>query len=100
MKLEYWIIRHKPTGNIIPYAHGKMGRGGSHVEPCNPSFDRPRLFLEERTAKGFLTSWLKGKVTVSPSQDYYGEYNEDWTITKVESRKREDMEIIKASLVF
>lgn len=34
--MSFFIIKHKPTNYIIPCSEGRMGRGGSHVEPVNP----------------------------------------------------------------
>ena len=97
--LTYYVLRHKPTGDTIPYAHGRRGRGGSHVEPCNPEFDRPRLFETARTAKAFLTLWLEGKITVSRGVDQYtGEYDENWHTEPVPTRTRETMEIVAVEL--
>lgn len=92
MTYTYFILRHKPTGFVIAHASGRHGRGGSHVEPSN---GRPKLFDTERAAKGWLTSWLKGKVTTEFS---YQDFDERLIVTPVPSRKRDEMEIVEARL--
>lgn len=93
---SYFIIRHTPTGFVIAPAKGRDGRGGSHVEP---SAGRPRLFDTERAAKGWLTTWLKGKVTTDGFYTTYeGDYEETLRTEPVPSRKREEMEIVKVEL--
>ena len=98
-KITFWTIRHKPTGYMLPVAKGRDGRGGSHVEPVEPSVDT-RLFRSERAAKGFLTTWLKGKVVAErgmdpghPGNDWESEYYEDLKTVPVPTRKREEMEV-------
>ena len=98
MKKDYWIIRHIPSGNIIPQATGFIGRGGTHVEPLNPSLSHPKLFKSSRSAKGWLTIWLKGKQIRHSYQSFDGEYNETVETTPVPSRKRDEMEIVLATL--
>ena len=102
--IKFWVIRHKPTGHLLPVATGRDGRGGSHVEPQPPSV-YSRLFRTERVAKGFLTSWLKGKVVADrgvseghPGNDWEKDYYEDLSTIPVPSRKREEMEVVE--LVF
>lgn len=94
-----YAIRHKPTGDYIPRALGREGRGGSHLEPVEPTGSketRPRFFETERAAKIFLSSWLKGKVVHTSGYDSLnGEYWEDTEIVPVPSRKAEDMEVVQ-----
>jgi hypothetical protein len=90
---SYFIIRHKPTGHVITPAKGRNGRGGSHVEPSD---GRPKLFDTERAAKGWLTSWLKGRVTEHWSPD--PDVDMRLVVTPVATRKRDEMEIAKVEL--
>lgn len=90
-----FAIRHKPTGYLIPVAKGYRGRGGSHVEPCDPKIHRPKFFNSRASAKGWVTGWLKGKITVSTYQTYEGDWDEKWTVTPVPSRKAEELEIVE-----
>lgn len=90
----YYAIRHKPTGFFLPVA---KGRTGSRVEPeCNCC---PRLFKEERHAKGYLTVWLQGIFETGKFQTYEGEWEEDLDIIPQPHRKRENMEIIPMRLI-
>lgn len=91
----YYAIRHKKTGYYIPATHkGKGGRGGSHVEPRDPSKAIPRLFPSTASAKAFLGQWLRGEINVQRWDDY-----EKVTVVPIPSRKKEDLEIIEINLV-
>lgn len=92
---RYFIIRHRPTGFVITPAKGRDGRGGSHVEPSD---GRPKLFSVERAAKGWLTSWLKGKVTEHWSGD--PDCDVRLVVEHVPSRRRDEMEIVPAELIY
>lgn len=93
---SFWIIQHAPSGATLPFAHGRMGRGGSFVEPTSEL--PPRLFNSERAAKGFLTSWLKGQVHSWHNVSYEGEHDCGIDIVPVPSRTRAEMRIIKRSI--
>lgn len=106
--VTFWVIRHKPTGGYLPQPHGRMGRGGSWVEPVLYDPDNwdtePRLCTSKRSATGVLTQWLRGKVHHSSGsyEDHYSggvEYYEENEIEYVPSRIREDMEIVSLHLV-
>ncbi len=105
--IKFWLIRHKPTGGYLPEPAGRMGRGGSHVEPVLHTEDpatTPRIFSSERAAKNALVAWLRGKYVAKRGRyaggpDSIEEYYEDVEIVGVPSRKREEMEIISADLV-
>ncbi len=102
--LPFWLIRHKPTGAYLPEPAGRMGRGGSYVEPTpypseNPG-ERPRLFESRLGAQRALTAWLRGKVHRSSGYDSYDmEYYDDLDLEPVPSRKKDDMEIIQVDLM-
>lgn len=106
-KITFWLIRHKPTGGYLPEPIGRMGRGGSHVEPVVHTDDpatTPRIFQSERAAKNALAAWLRGKYVAhrgsySGGPDFDVDYYEDIEIVPVPGRKREEMEIISADLV-
>lgn len=93
---HYFLIRHKPTGFFIPPGKGIDGRGGSHVEPSD---EKPKLFASERSAKSWLTTWLKGKVVDDSYTDRHGEFQYSLKTVAVPTRKREEMEIVPARLV-
>lgn len=97
--MKLFFIKHKPTGHFMPEPTGRMGRGGSHTEP-DPNSDNARIFRTKRSAANALASWLRGKVYAHRGQssagpDWDSEYYEDLSIEKIESRKREDMEIVE-----
>lgn len=60
-----YAIRHKPTGGYLPEPSGRMGRGGSYVEPMIPIPGElttyPRMFPTKRGAINALSQWLRGK---------------------------------------
>lgn len=98
MDVTWYVIKHIPTGKIIPCASGKMERGGSWVEPEDPKVALPKVFSEKRYAKGWLTSWLKGAVTMHWSTDWESGHQEGRleTVSKPH-RKREEYKIVPLS---
>lgn len=97
MKIPFSAIRHKPTGFYLPEPLGRLGRGGSHVEPT--ADQRPRLFPTKRGAVLALGAWLKGKVHHSSGYDSFSqEHYESTHLEPVPSRKREEMEIVEVEL--
>ncbi len=98
--LDFYVIKHIPTGHYLPAPVGRGGRGGSHVEPVAASeASPPRLFHNEKSAKTALTAWLKGVVTVDRREDIWGEWYETWHIKPMPHRKREEMAVVPARLV-
>lgn len=94
--MEFWIIRHKPTGGFLPEIQGQRG-GYTSTEP--QLIGVPRLFTTKAGASRALTWWLKGSTRVWRGQDSFtGEYEEDWSTEVEEHRKAEDMEIIPVLL--
>ena len=87
-------IRQKSTGFWLPRHTGRAG--GSWVEPAEGAL--PRLFSERRYAKGFLTVWMRGGVTVKHYRTYEGDYDEDWNVTPQPHRAPSDMEIVEIEL--
>ena len=72
--LTFYAIRHKPTGFYLPEPGGRLGRGGSHVNPTDPTIQPPRIWHNRLGARNALSMWLKGKFVASRGQDYDGEY--------------------------
>jgi len=90
MNVKYWVIRHKPTGYMMP-SSGCGRRGGyTHDEPMNPKHIAPRMFGGPGPAKCALTCWLQGR----HSNDYDGGYN----VSKVANRNKDDMEVVEVQL--
>lgn len=102
---QRWVIRHKPTGKIIPEPKGKMGRGGSHVEPEDPILVMPRLFMTEIGAKRALSAWLQGKHTADMDYEYNDftgggfYYQAGVAVSPQPHRIKEDMEVVPVSLL-
>lgn len=101
--ITFWFVRHKPSGGYLPEPAGRMGRGGSHVEPVVHTEDpatTPRVFTTKRSATNALSSWLRGKVYHSSGYDGWdNEYYEGTDLVPVPSRKKDEMEIISVELV-
>ena len=90
-----FVIRHKPTGFLIPQPGSRYGRGGSHVEPMDPKVTVPRLFYNEHQAKAYLGQWVRGKATCQRFEDG----DEIHNLTPTPHRIKSDMEIIPVVLV-
>lgn len=93
-----FVIRHKPTGHYIPNITPGHRRGGSLVEPEDPKNSSPRVFINERSAKGFLNQWCRGKhICTRIGND--GDYDEVTKIVPQPHRIKDNMEIIHVVLV-
>lgn len=98
-----YAIRKKGTNEYIPVAVGRMGRGGSFVEPIEPEIggyrNKVRVFNTERGARNFLSQWLRGKH--HPEFEYEDGYRMDagTRIQHVPTRIREEMEIVEIHFV-
>lgn len=97
-----YAIRHKPTGGYLPEPAGRMGRGGSHVEPMVPIQGRlqtyPRMFPTMRGAQSCLAQWLRGRH--HGIYDYEDGYKVD-AGTRIElmpHRDRDSMEIVALAI--
>ena len=94
--MEFWIIRHKPSGGYLPELSG-VRAGYTHTEPQTTGV--PRLFTDAGGARRALTWWLKGTTSVHRYNDSFtGEYDETWSTEVEEHRKAEDMEVIPGLL--
>lgn len=93
----FYAIRHKPTGFYLPLR--KTRRGNTH---SNPEINCiPRLFIKRQSASMALSWWLGGRSEISYYTVGYEEPEDRVGIKTVkdESRKAEDMEIIKMDLL-
>lgn len=97
--MTWYVIKHLPTGKIIPCAMGRMDRGGSWVEPANPTEQLPRVFTAKRYAKGWLTTWLKGAVDQEMHRDWETGVIDDVCLNIIPKphRKREEYKIVPIS---
>lgn len=102
--IEKYAIKHKPTGHYLPEPKGRMGRGGSHVEPVKVIQGQlatyPRMFPTKRGAENCLAQWLRGKhhAEYEYESDEPGgrQYRIDagTSIEHVPTRIREEMEVV------
>ena len=88
---EFYAIRHKTSGGLLPELYG-LRAGYTHTEP--DTYSVPRLFITESGAKRALTWWLKGVTSVSRGTDYEGHYDETWGTHEMPERKAEGMEVV------
>lgn len=100
---NYWIIRNKKTGHIIPEPKSVGCSGYTHVS-CNGN-GIPRLLPTEAKAKGALREWLKGvhtgTVETDTDDEGWGTFTYSYTIIEVEKqsdRVKEDMEVVCVTL--
>lgn len=94
-----YSIRHVNTGLYIPKAIGFNGRGGSHTEPT-VDLQEARTWKSLPSAKGWLTTWLKGKVVEERHRDYESGVVDDVSLITIPvlTRFRSDMEIVRVQL--
>lgn len=98
--MQYYAIKHLPSGKYLPPARGRGGRGGTHVDPVDASVMAPRLFHREQDAKTALNHWLRGEINVEAYRDpLTGDYDENWSVTSRPERMREEMAIVMVNLV-
>jgi len=105
LRVQYYVIRHKETGNYMPQKMFRTATGGySFWEPTNaggmggvgfPAII-PRLFTNKQSAQTAITYWLKGNA--EKMRDYDGEFEGLAYNPPVISRKREDLEVITVTL--
>jgi hypothetical protein len=105
--LEVYIIRHKPTGDVMPERmHRSARRGWSNWEPSQITRCKiqPRIFFTHGAAVRALSAWLMGVWYrsggwSSGSPDNPPEYDEYVDIKKpLNPRVKEDMEIVELFL--
>lgn len=105
--MRYFVIRHKPTGFLMPQSSRKRW-GYTHDDPTDPNHICPRLFIREQDAKTALTWWLKGVTSKTWTKDWLGEVDEVWSTDPVTSddgalygmveRKVDDMEVVPVEI--
>lgn len=99
-----YVVKHTPSGHYMPAPTGRNGRGGSHVKP-DPDSNNARLFMTERSAKIYITTYCMGEFTQTagydpghPGNDWEADYWDEVSITPQPDRKKEDFEIIKLEI--
>jgi hypothetical protein len=98
--MKTWAIRLKETDKYLPVSRG----GNSYVEPTSSTISYPRLHKSKRGAQNALTAWLQGHwiQKTTGGYSYFGEPDfetETFANKKIESRKRENMEIVEFDLI-
>lgn len=94
--MEFYAIRHKPSGMLMPLVH----RGSTHLHLPWGLHSPPRLFTKERSAVVALSWWLKGVVSPSYRTDWESGYTETngLDIEPRADRKADDMEVVAITL--
>ena len=91
--MEFFAIRHKPSGMFLPAFARK--RGHTNVEPTDAL--APRLFMKAHHAKAALDWWLLG--AFYQGAVYHPEYGDyDLCSTPKPHRKADDMEVVAVTL--
>jgi hypothetical protein len=85
--MNYYVIRHKETGQLFPVA-----KNSSWCDVINwSSYKSPRLFTRINTVRGFLTTYCKGAKERLPTT-LVCTFNPNY------SRRHEDFEIVEVRL--
>ena len=98
MNIEYWVVRHRPTGILLP-----ARVRATHFEFDIPCLE-PRLFRAERAAKNCATCWAQGAWSQETRTESDGWEMPGYTYLaepcpqRVEGRRREDLEVVRVSL--
>ncbi len=95
-----YIIRHKESHWVIPGEFLK-GKGSSWLELADPELHMPRLFRTRKGAVSFIGQWCRGRMRVKGFS--YAENPEGGAYVDVEpvrSRKKEDLEIVRATVTW
>lgn len=102
---KLYAIRKKGTDLYLPEPVGRMGRGGSHVEPIHVDTGVIRTFNSMRSANAALTQWLRGKHLPVMGGEYLDEYNGRWIsyqegteVVHQPERNKDEMEIVTIHL--
>lgn len=100
---EYFLIRHKQSGEYMPQA--KKNRGYTHWNPSNQTnpftaaLPFPRLLASKKMAIRCIAQWVSmpnAKHSFSTSSEGH---EDDSLDTKDDGRTKEDLEIVEVQLV-
>lgn len=103
MAKTFWVIKHKPTGELMPLM--KRNKGYTHWRPGNPDdklyqISVPRLFSKKAYAKAAINWWLKGKTSMHVYRDSFSfDCDVEISTAQVPNRKADDLEIVPVNLV-
>lgn len=102
-----YAVKDVGTGEYLPEPQGRMGRGGSHIEPCLPVDGQPttypRLFYTVTGARNALAQWRRGKhhSVYDYDEDCIGrtiKVDAGTSIEVVPSRFERDMQIVPINI--
>ena len=99
--MTFYALHHKPSDGFLAELLHK--RGYTHTEPCKDK--PPRLFRHKQAAAQALNKWLAGKLEyrlVSDAlidNDTVTNHELHLALTPVATRLREEMEIVKVTIV-
>jgi hypothetical protein len=97
MKMNYWLIKHKPSDAYFPLSSRGGKRGSTYINL--PFVGIPRLFTKQAAAKVTLEWWLGGKANTEYDNDGEGTYATGASLGKGDpDRIAADMEIIEIQL--
>lgn len=99
----FYIIKDLDTGDYMPNALGRGGRGGTHRELVRAGCGLPpRLYHTKVGAFASLRWWLRGKTSVSQvcySDPFEGsECDERWHTEDVPERRQRNMDVVSVEL--
>lgn len=98
----FYIIKDLDTGDYMPPAMGRAGRGGTHQEllPAGCGLP-PRLYHTQAGAFASLRWWLQGRTSVSRTgfssfEDY--DVDESWHTEDVPERRQRNMDVVPVEI--
>ena len=100
MSTTYYVIRHKPTGRLLP----ARARSTSWDFTTPDGVYEPRLFKSERAAKNCATCWAQGVWTADIREESDGWEYPSYAVQDTPSpkavpgRNRDDLEVLPARL--
>lgn len=98
----FYIVKDLDTGDYMPNALGRGGRGGTHQELVKAGSGLPpRLYHTQTGAFVSLRWWLQGRVSVSRTvysdfEDY--DVDESWHTEDVPERRQRNMGVVTIEL--
>lgn len=101
--MNFWIIRHKPTGGVMPELFKRNRRmTPSGYTGTKPKVGiKPRLFLSRASAKNSLNWWLRGSfsnVAATPSDEELAGWHLGASITVAPNKSKPGaMHVVKVA---
>lgn len=103
---EYYGIRHKVTGRLMPATIGRQARGWSFWDPITSACmqlpqEPPRLFASKRSAINAASGWAQEIHVVTTQWEQDGWESPGYQVSHVEvldperPRKYSDLEVVR-----